>query len=35
MDECDTATLVMDCGKKENPELFDDMVFAAGQAVLV
>jgi hypothetical protein len=29
MDECDTATLVMECGKNEFPELFDDMVLAA------
>lgn len=35
MDECDTAALVMECGKNEFPELFDDMVLAADLATVV
>lgn len=35
MDECDTATRVMDCGKNANPEMFNNMVAAVDASPMV
>jgi hypothetical protein len=35
MDECDTAAHVMDCGKNEFPELFENIVSAVDNTAVV